>query len=92
MSLHFFPRGSIDPISAVQWDGTNIEQIEAFLGNVEMFFACESQISGRILIGDPDFPFWLERGEWLTRDHEGQLDGWANVHFREAYSLQASEA
>lgn len=89
----YYSRHEPCAVRAVQWTGANAEQLEELLGDVEMFFAAESAVSRRILIGEPDFPFWLERGEWLSRDPEtGDLDGWADKVFRETFTLSTAEA
>lgn len=39
----------------------------------------------RILYADPDFPCWIERGEWITRDRDGEVNVWTDAVFRESF-------
>lgn len=86
MRRYFSKKGAVH---ATQWTGENLADIGDMLAGtgIEIFVAGETPLTGRILIGEPEFPFWLCAGEWLTRDDAGELDGWPDSNFRGTYKL-----
>lgn len=89
----YFRKGFVEaPIHAVQWDGEDLGALIEFMGGrVEIFATGETPQTRRVLIADPEFPFWLAAGEWITRDLAGDLDGWPDRNFRETYTIAIEE-
>lgn len=72
-------------VEAIEWDGTNVQEVLDFVATSMARVQITIDLSGRLLWDDGAHLFPLTVGDWLVRHDDGMVHLCSNRSFRRLY-------
>lgn len=81
----YIPKWQAEPFEAIQWDGTNIEEVSEFIGNKDFILTLDRDSGLAVVTNDMGRPLAAKAGDYIAKDSQGYPFVFDKEYFERCY-------